>query len=180
MFCLQSLKRAAGRAGSKIGPRCGPRYGAVSFCGNKNGLQKGAVGGLRQRVGARSLNALACGKPRKLSGAGPTVSLDSCRRSAESCNCQGGPRYGAVSFCGNKNGLQKGAVGGLRQRVGARSLNALACGKPRKLSGAGPTVSLDSCRRSAESCNCQGRCDLQAFARHKIQGRLWGVRRSAV
>ena len=54
MFCLQSLKWAAGRAGSKIGPRCGPRYGAVSFCGNKNGLQKGAVGGLRRRVGARS------------------------------------------------------------------------------------------------------------------------------
>ena len=84
VFCLQSLKWAAGRAGSKIGPRCGPRYGAVSFCGNKHGLQKGAVGGLRRRVGARSLNALACGKPRKLSGAGP-----SCRRSAESCNCQG-------------------------------------------------------------------------------------------
>ena len=52
VFCLQSLKWAAGRAGSKIGPRCGPRYGAVSFCGNQNGLQKGAVGGLRQRVGA--------------------------------------------------------------------------------------------------------------------------------
>ena len=86
---LSGLKWAAGRAGSKIGPRCGPRYGAVSFCGNKNGLQKGAVGGLRQRVGARLLNALACGKPRKLSGAGPTVSLDSCRRSAESCNWQG-------------------------------------------------------------------------------------------
>ena len=96
VFCLQSLKWAAGRAGSKIGPRCGPRYGAVSFCGNQNGLQKGAVGGLRQRVGARSLNALACGKPRKLSGAGPTVSLDSCRRSAESCNCQGSGCVAAI------------------------------------------------------------------------------------
>ena len=107
---LSGLKWAAGRAGSKIGPRCGPRYGAVSFCGNKNGLQKGAVGGLRQRVGARSLNALACGKPRKLSGAGPTVSLDSSCRSAESCIWQGpgcvaaigqplrGPRFRAA--CG--------------------------------------------------------------------------------
>ena len=97
VFCLQSLKWAAGRAGSKIGPRCGPRYGAVSFCGNQNGLQKGAVGGLRRRVGARSLNALACGKPRKLSGAGP-----SCRRSAESCNCQGPgrpPRSPAFQRC---------------------------------------------------------------------------------
>ena len=87
---LSGLKWAAGRAGSKIGPRCGPRYGAVSFCGNKNGLQKGAVGGLRQRVGARSLNALACEALRVATGKAACV--------AAICKPLRGPRFRAA--CG--------------------------------------------------------------------------------